>query len=295
MPDPVREATAIVANLLTYYSFEPGELTPSELSDRWLSTYPVDWVRLALIEAVYQGRYKPFSVEQLLAFWQRRGQPLYHFNHEFERLVCSNFPQRLQGRPPQPKTVTRPQKPSGSEWFNRGPTLPQTQPKVTTASHFASQAPRQPEPQLSDVPSPSPSHSPSPSLESLSGKVMPTADPVLGSLEAPGADLEPLDSDPQSPDTPEAQSSDVQLNRDREPLDAPEVEPSLEPGESKPLTPLEIVSEQAEPVSRSSVSERFLIHEFIPATAASGVHSKLTALIKDQSDSLVPAEQEQRF
>lgn len=82
--------------LLTYYSFDPGDATGEQLLDRWLRAYPSRWVRLALIEALYQGRYKAISVEQLLALWQRRGQPLFHFNHEFERLVCNNFPRDLR-------------------------------------------------------------------------------------------------------------------------------------------------------------------------------------------------------
>jgi len=36
-------------------------------------------------------------VGQLLSMWHRIGQPLYHFNREFERLVCNNFPQNLTG------------------------------------------------------------------------------------------------------------------------------------------------------------------------------------------------------
>ncbi|MDB9376454.1 hypothetical protein, partial [Nodularia sphaerocarpa] len=44
---------------------------------------------------LYQGRYKGISVQQILAFWQRRGQVIYHFNMEFERLICSKFPESL--------------------------------------------------------------------------------------------------------------------------------------------------------------------------------------------------------
>ena len=86
--------TSAVA-LLTHYSFDYGDLTAERLMDQWLRSYPAQWVRLALVEALYQGRYKAISVEQILAFWQRRGQPVYHFNHEFERLVCTRFPQNL--------------------------------------------------------------------------------------------------------------------------------------------------------------------------------------------------------
>jgi hypothetical protein len=87
------DAITAATGLLKYYSHDAQEQTQQERLDHWLRTYPVRWVRLALIEALYQGRYKTVSVEQLLAIWRRRGQPLYHFNPEFELLVCHDFPQ----------------------------------------------------------------------------------------------------------------------------------------------------------------------------------------------------------
>jgi len=85
--------------LLIHYSFDLGGCTASELIDHWLKDYSANWVRSAVIEALYQGRYKAISVEQILAFWKRRGLALYRFNHEFERLICSNLPQTLAGHP----------------------------------------------------------------------------------------------------------------------------------------------------------------------------------------------------
>ncbi len=108
MTDSANDSTVQSAvALLTYYGFEPGEASGEQLMDRWLRTYPTRWVRLALIEALYQGRYKAVSVEQILAFWQRRGQPLYHFNHEFERLVCNNFPRDLRAQAAPRGTIRR--------------------------------------------------------------------------------------------------------------------------------------------------------------------------------------------
>lgn len=80
-------------NLLTYYNFQDESQSQDQLLDHWLRSYPARWVRLALIEALYQGRYKSISVELLLQLWQRRGEPIYHFNGEFETLVCHNVPQ----------------------------------------------------------------------------------------------------------------------------------------------------------------------------------------------------------
>jgi len=85
----------LAAALLIHYSFDLSGYSASELVNRWQSQYPVNWLHLAVIEALYQGRYKAFSVQQLLTFWQRRGQAIFHFNMEFERLICSKFPESL--------------------------------------------------------------------------------------------------------------------------------------------------------------------------------------------------------
>ncbi|MEG3848253.1 hypothetical protein QT971_11535 [Microcoleus sp. herbarium19] len=92
------EVTAISAQaaaLLVHYGFDLGGKKAEKLAGEWLTKYPGYWLRLAVVEALYQGRYKAVSVEQLLSMWHRIGQPLYHFNREFERLVCNNFPQDL--------------------------------------------------------------------------------------------------------------------------------------------------------------------------------------------------------
>lgn len=93
--DQDRDAIVQAANLLAYYSFDLGNQTIAELIANWLRHHSPQWIRSAVIEALYQGRYKAISVEQILAFWQRRNQPLCHFNHEFERLVCNKFPRHL--------------------------------------------------------------------------------------------------------------------------------------------------------------------------------------------------------
>jgi hypothetical protein len=89
--NPVADAVA----LLTHYSFDLSSQTAVELVDEWLTEYSPAWIHLAVVEALYQGRYKAVSVEQILALWQRRGQPLQHFTHEFERLVCHKLPRTL--------------------------------------------------------------------------------------------------------------------------------------------------------------------------------------------------------
>lgn len=76
--------------LLIHYSFDLGGYTASEIVARWLKHYSANWIRLAVIEALYQGRYKAISVEQILTFWSRREQAVYRFRQEFERLVCND-------------------------------------------------------------------------------------------------------------------------------------------------------------------------------------------------------------
>ncbi|HEY9809972.1 MAG TPA: hypothetical protein V6D13_11650 [Halomicronema sp.] len=87
--DPV---VASAAALLTHYSFDLGASTAERLLIQWQKEYPGNWLRLAVIEALYQGRYKAVSVSQILAMWKRRGETLYHFNYEFERLIYRNLP-----------------------------------------------------------------------------------------------------------------------------------------------------------------------------------------------------------
>lgn len=96
MTEPTQDsAVAYAIALLVHYGFEMGGYKAEELVAKWLNDYQANWVRLAVIEALYQGRYKSISVEQILAFWKRRDRALYHFNHEFERLICRKFPQNL--------------------------------------------------------------------------------------------------------------------------------------------------------------------------------------------------------
>lgn len=92
MTEPAKDAALThAAALLTHYSFDLGGHTTEQLMNQWQGRYQANWLRLAVIEALYQGRYKAISVTQILALWSRRGQPIYHFNHEFERLICRKF------------------------------------------------------------------------------------------------------------------------------------------------------------------------------------------------------------
>jgi hypothetical protein len=113
-------AIAYASTLLTHYCFDVEAETVADLIDQWLQNYQANWICLAVIEALFQGRYKAYSVEQILVTWGRRGKPIYHFTHEFERLICRRFPQnskttshplldysRIILRPAEPKLVSR--------------------------------------------------------------------------------------------------------------------------------------------------------------------------------------------
>ncbi|NET47389.1 MAG: hypothetical protein F6K09_01430 [Merismopedia sp. SIO2A8] len=80
-----------IIRLLNDYSFDSGDRPIAFVIADWFGNYPSRWIMGAVIEALYQGRYKTISVEQILIIWQRRGTPLYHFNHEFERIVCNRL------------------------------------------------------------------------------------------------------------------------------------------------------------------------------------------------------------
>ncbi|MDJ0601333.1 MAG: hypothetical protein QNJ37_21120 [Crocosphaera sp.] len=79
-----------IETLLTRYGFEIKEITIGELIEKWVASYSVYWIRLAIVEALYQGRYKAISVEHILALWKRLGHPTYHFTYDFERFITRN-------------------------------------------------------------------------------------------------------------------------------------------------------------------------------------------------------------
>jgi len=90
--DASQDPTAIAAtDLLNRYGFDVGAFSAEQLVGYWLRSYPSQWVQAAVVEALYQGRYKSVSVGQILAIWKRRGQPIYHYSFEFERMVCGHL------------------------------------------------------------------------------------------------------------------------------------------------------------------------------------------------------------
>jgi len=90
------------ALLLEGYHFELGRHDARQWVSLWLESYRASWIRDAVVEALYQGRYKSISVKQILELWQRRGQPIRHATHDFEAAVCREFGEvRLAPIPPE--------------------------------------------------------------------------------------------------------------------------------------------------------------------------------------------------
>ncbi|MGB7251314.1 MAG: hypothetical protein WBC73_20430 [Phormidesmis sp.] len=79
------------AILLDGYHFELGGHDARQWVSLWLAFFRPAWIRDAVVEALYQGRYKSVSVRQILELWQRRGKPIRHVTHEFEAAVCREF------------------------------------------------------------------------------------------------------------------------------------------------------------------------------------------------------------
>ncbi|NJN61773.1 MAG: hypothetical protein HC795_09800 [Coleofasciculaceae cyanobacterium RL_1_1] len=77
--------------LLEHYSFEIAGGSARSFVAYWADDLPSEWLRLAVLEALYQGRYKAVSVSQILTRWERKQQPQTHFNAEFESLICDQL------------------------------------------------------------------------------------------------------------------------------------------------------------------------------------------------------------
>lgn len=77
--------------LLASYSFDHDGKHMDIIIENWLSSYPGKWVIAAIVEAIYQGRYKVSSVSKILESWAFRGYPTHHFDHEFADIVCKKL------------------------------------------------------------------------------------------------------------------------------------------------------------------------------------------------------------
>jgi hypothetical protein len=162
--------------LLEEYSFDLEGYQAGELTAIWKERLEVEpsWIRTAVLEALYQGRYKAFSVEQILHAWKRRGYPLRHFNSEFERVVLGPIDPTLSRyaaisgqRPSELLTTSFEQSQAEPE------TLIAAEPQSKAGQDVSTGAGTNPEPTLPVNPSPS-----SPILPNLSGKERSQTTPI---------------------------------------------------------------------------------------------------------------------
>jgi hypothetical protein len=253
MTDSANESAAKSAvALLIHYGFEHGEFTGEQLIRHWLSIYPARWIRLAIIEALYQGRYKTISVQHILIFWQRREQPLCHFNQEFERLVCHNLPKNLL------VTGRRKSTPSSSVNVKRFRPQPQVQQDNSQTSHTQ-------EDQLSGSTAIAAESDLNPQNQksSESGSAMPHSSVT-----------DPL---PQHPTIDSAQVSS-----------ASRIEVSNLISELPPTPKITASSSEPDPIDAAELHqaslEKYPIHQFMPDPEPSEFYAKLTAIASAQRE-----------
>lgn len=74
--------------LVLHYKFDLGGYTTNDLRRAW-HRYDLSWVQTAIVECIFQGRFKAIAILQLLSTWERRGVVKTHFSREYERLICT--------------------------------------------------------------------------------------------------------------------------------------------------------------------------------------------------------------
>ena len=124
MVNNTSQKTTQIFNLLKEYSFDVDAHSAEAVIEGWLQTFDFVWISHAITEALYQGRYKLVSVDQILKLWQRRGAPIRHFNREFETIVlgqsmlCHTATDLTRTGPVQPSQALIPNKTTASPAFS---------------------------------------------------------------------------------------------------------------------------------------------------------------------------------
>ena len=113
--DIAQEAQQAIT-LIKSFSLDLDEYGPESQVLYWLNKYRAPWIRDAIIEAIYQGRYKIISVQHILTIWQRRGQPLRHFTSGFEQALITQLgvPSQLSTSMPSHAMATQSMGPRGT-------------------------------------------------------------------------------------------------------------------------------------------------------------------------------------
>ncbi len=128
--------TARLASLLTGYGFDLRGVSIQQLLHRWLANFSPQWIYWALVEALYQGRYKAVSVEHLLKCWGQRGQPCFHFNHDFEQFISHTLPRNLPELSTAVPKLTLPHELKDTAPTTLSISLPEEKPKVRSIDQF---------------------------------------------------------------------------------------------------------------------------------------------------------------
>jgi hypothetical protein len=283
MTESVKDSvTTTAAALLIHYSFDLHGHNADELVVWWTTAYQSHWVRPAVVEALYQGRYKAISVEQILALWLRRGQPVYHFNHEFERIVCSKFPQALVPKSSsgeEPTVIAPLEAPLRIDWPALPPSLTATTDNLVAIPPL-SFAETESE---ADLPKPIRRSQPEASLPALPEPTAPTIS---------AAEPEPAIA----PAQPEAQTDGDTSARELPALEAviAEAEQLLS---CVPFNALAQPSSDVPVTETSSLEEAAVgqvkqapIHQFVPNSKSSDFHSKLKAVAQSPEEVRAAAE-----
>ncbi|NMF85189.1 hypothetical protein [Nodosilinea sp. P-1105] len=112
--------------LLSDFSFDTETYPAEAMVAAWLQQYETIWISHAITEALYQGRYKLISVDQILQLWQRRGHPIRHFNREFESIILGQTllcPSGYGEMPPLQAQMPTTDAPQGDSPPSREPSL----------------------------------------------------------------------------------------------------------------------------------------------------------------------------
>lgn len=296
------------ATLLTYYGFDLHDQTVHDVVNEWLQNYQAGWIHSAIVEALYQGRYKGISVQQILSLWSRRGQPLRHFNHEFEMIICralpypdaAFLPSTVQSAPPastastpastQPSPQTAvPNQPNPTSAETADYSLAYSSPTESTPSAWQDEDLNS----EGDIIASSTSSTPESAYQSgdQSGnqsEAHSEAHPAFGApdvsrpIESSNADDEELDSSA----SPTSQPFDAS---DAASLQEPASSPFSTPPAANERT-LPRWTQPASPVGHPGTPEP--IHRFVPDAQLVGSHAKLKAVVHPQrSLRLSPPEQ----
>jgi hypothetical protein len=288
MTDSARDAASVI-DLLTRYSFDLSGYTVDRLAEYWLLRYPSDWIRLAVVEALYQGRYKVVSVEQILNLWKRRGRPLYHFNPDFERIITPRF---VRGRPVQPELVVLPPQDLPPQDLP-----PQDLPLTHLELEAMEQVAPQPAPEIQLAPPTVPIKSPKPNVPRPVGAIQPfsvAGSPLPGEaiirsfyaqvlevereeiLDEPLEAAEPLMTTPDDSDPvffPEPSNVEFKSIADPSLGELP-IQPFQPSGDDKLASPQDFT-----PTPELLGSPP--IHQFVPTPPPSEFYAKLKAIVQN--------------